>query len=174
MGEALELTFQQKNLEGPRLIELDSGPLQRTKRGGRSRSSLRWVLAQMPRAIRTRLRPATHPSGMIDSQGEPLEIGVTHRLNRIIGSSYQPHPLDAPGVLVRATLASEEMPGHDSSNGWGALFTPGLEVIQANGNHSSIISNENNLAELGEQINAVLDRREPPPSQRRCPLAASV
>jgi hypothetical protein len=52
------------------------------------------------------------------------------------------------------------LPGHDFTNGWGELFASGLEVIQGKGNHSSIVSDENNLADLGQQINAVLDRRE--------------
>jgi len=50
------------------------------------------------------------------------------------------------------------LPLQDHTNGWGGLFKQGLEVIQMEGDHISIIGDEQNAIAVGRQINAVLDR----------------
>ena len=53
----------------------------------------------------------------------------------------------------------ELLPGYDFTNGWGELFDEGFESVQASGDHSSIVHDEN-LPALARQINSVLDRYE--------------
>ena len=57
----------------------------------------------------------------------------------------------AAGVLVKAEPANaNERPyrEYDHALGWGALFTGGLDIVQANGNNISIIDIDENLAGL--------------------------
>ena len=61
-------------------------------------------------------------------------------------------------MLFRAEFPGEEiLPGYDFSNGWGGLFARGLEIVQAQGDHVSMVADEN-AAAFKRQINAVLDR----------------
>jgi amino acid adenylation domain-containing protein len=120
-----------------------------------------WLLAQAPRVLKSRLRKNQRPTSMLDSEAMPIEQSVLDDLNRIIGKSYNPQPLDASGVLIRAELPDERMlPDVDLTNGWHGLFATGLEVVQAKGNHWSIVSQDHDAAVLGLQIKAVLDRHD--------------
>jgi thioesterase domain-containing protein len=126
---------------------------------GKSGQLLWWMLLQAPRVIRSRVRKNRLPSSFVDSAGQSLDLSVVDSLRRIAGSTYNPQPLDASGALFRARLPNEEiLPEIDVTNGWGELFSRGLEVIQARGDHWSIVSSEQNLAELATQIDAVLDK----------------
>jgi len=116
-----------------------------------------WLCAQAPRVLKSRLRKNQRPTSMLDSQAVPIVQSVVDSLNRILGKSYDPQPLDASGVLIRAELPDQWMlPYVDNTNGWRDLFARGLEVVQAKGNHWSIVSQGSEA--LGLQINAVLDR----------------
>jgi len=126
---------------------------------GKSSRLLWWILLQAPRVIRSRARKNRLPSSFVDSAGQSLDLSVIDSLRRIAGTTYKPQPLDAPGVLFRAKLPNEKiLPEVDFTNGWGELFPRGLEVIHARGDHWSIVSNKQNLAELASQIDAALDR----------------
>jgi thioesterase domain-containing protein len=117
---------------------------------------------RVPGVMKSRLATSTFeaPSNLLDTQGIPLERALMRRLSRIAGESCHPRPLDAPGVLVRAKFPGEDwLPGHDFKSGWGELFTQGLEVVQARGEHVSMVADEN-AASLRRQINAVLDERD--------------
>jgi thioesterase domain-containing protein len=119
-----------------------------------------WLFAQAPRVLKSRLRKNQRPTSMLDSKAMPIEQSVLDDLNRIIGKSYNPQPLDTSGVLIRAELPDERMlPDVDLTNGWHGLFATGLEVVQAKGNHWSIVS-QHDAAVLGLQIKAVLDRHD--------------
>ena len=123
---------------------------------------LRWMLQRMPGGVKYRVMqmvsPVTLPSHMDNKDGVPFERSTLSRFLRIATLSFHPSPLDAPGALFRAEYPDEELlPGHDITNGWRDLFTRGLEIVQARGDHISIIADEN--AELfGRQVNTVLDR----------------
>ena len=126
---------------------------------GKSSRLIWWMLLQAPRVIRSRTRKNHLPSGFVDSAGQSLDLSVVDTLRRIAGTTYKPQPIDACGVLFRAKLPDEEiLPEVDVTNGWGKLFSRGLEVIQARGDHWSIVSNKQNLAELASQIDALLNR----------------
>ena len=123
---------------------------------------LRWLLARTPSAVKSRLALATSPFGMpsrmVDAEGVPFSHAVMNWFSRIAAKSFQPRPLDASGVLIRAEYPTDEvLPGYDLTNGWGGLFARGLEIVQAKGGHVSMVSDEN-AAALGRQINAALDR----------------
>jgi amino acid adenylation domain-containing protein len=128
---------------------------------GNSWRLLSWLLAQIPRVVKGQLAgtPAdARDSGMFDEEGMPIEVPVFFRFFRIIEKSFHPRPLDASGVLIRTKIPGEEMlPGQDLTNGWRDLFARGLEVVQAKGDHLSMLGDEN-VAALARQINAVLDR----------------
>ena len=105
-----------------------------------------WLAAQLPRVAKARLLSADL-SGMADSVGTPIEKSVYQGLVRLIGEAYIPLPLDARGVLFRAEFPGEEfLPGHDLSNGWGELFSGGLEIVQETGNHVTMLLEPNVIA----------------------------
>ena len=73
--------------------------------------------------------------------------------------SFDPRPLDAAGVLFRTTRPGEaDVAWSRLDNGWGGRFARGLEIVQAKGDHWSLVRDERNTAALAQQINAVLDR----------------
>ena len=49
------------------------------------------------------------------------------------------------------------LPGYDFTNGWGDLFARGLEIIEATGDHVSMVNDERNVAALARLINETLD-----------------
>jgi thioesterase domain-containing protein len=49
------------------------------------------------------------------------------------------------------------LPGLDFTNGWRDLFARGLEIVQATGDHVSMLDDENSAA-WARQINEALDR----------------
>jgi amino acid adenylation domain-containing protein len=125
---------------------------------------LRWLLARIPEEVKIRLLPADdlqrgrHLSGFFDKDGRPIGQAVIDRMARVAGRSWRPRPLDTAGVLFRAHFPGEDfLPGYDLANGWGDLFEQGLEIVQADGDHISMVVDEN-LAALARQINLVLDR----------------
>ena len=126
-----------------------------------------WLMARIPQMLKDRLHsvknrfsPEARPSGYLDKQGMPIDQTAIGRLARIAGRAWRPRPLDASGVLFRAKFPGEELlPGYDVTNGWGELFDRGLEIVQATGDHLSMVVDEN-LPALARQINSVLDRYE--------------
>jgi thioesterase domain-containing protein len=130
---------------------------------GNSWRVLRWLLARMPGVVKNRKNRLVHkasslPSRMDDNAGVPIQQIVINRFSRFASKTFHPRPLDASGVLIRAESWGDEMlPGHDLTNGWRDLFVRGLEIVQARGDHLSMVSDEN-AAALGRQINTVLDR----------------
>ena len=121
-----------------------------------------WVIAQIPGRMEHGAAGPQEPaplSGIADTEGRPIEWAVAKRLYRILGKSFHPRPLDASGLLFRATFPGEKtLPGHDFTNGWRNLFARGLNVVHATGDHMSIVHDEQHLAALAREINAVLDR----------------
>ena len=110
--------------------------------------------------VKNRFSPEARPSGFLDTQGGPVDQMAIDRLVYIAGRAWRPRPLDASGVLFRAKVPDEELlPGYDFTNGWGELFDRGLEIVQAAGDHSSMVVDEN-IRALARQINSVLDRYE--------------
>jgi hypothetical protein len=125
---------------------------------GNSWQLLWWLLAQMPRVVKTRLMRAARSANIVDIEGITVGEIVVSGMGSIIGKSFHPRPLDASGVLIRAKFPGvEKLPGHDFTNGWGNLFARGLDIIQAKGDHFSMVNNEN-IAALARQINALIDR----------------
>jgi amino acid adenylation domain-containing protein len=117
---------------------------------------LSWLLQRIPRAVSNRARPVSRPSGFLDESGRSVEIGVIARLVHLTRESWRPRPLDVWGILMRANGPGEEMlSDFDVSHGWRGLFRPGLKIVQAAGDHASMVSDEM-LPTLARQIKAVL------------------
>ena len=115
-----------------------------------------WLITQLPLVIKSRL-PSADLSGMADSVGTPIENSVYQNLVRLIGESFSPRPLYARGVLFKAEFPAEALfPGHDVGNGWGKLFSDGLEIIQETGNHLTMLL-EPNVTALGQHLHDALD-----------------
>ena len=111
-------------------------------------------------SVKNRLSPEAGPSGYLDWHSLPIDQRAIDRLAYIAGRTWRPRPLDALGVLFRTKAPNEELlPGYDFTNGWGGLFDRGLEIVQVEGDHWSMVGNEN-IAGLAWQINSVLDRYE--------------
>ena len=126
-----------------------------------------WLKARIPRMLKGRLHsvknrfsPEAHPSGYLDNQGMPIDQTAIDRFVRIAGRAWRPRPLDARGTLFRSSAPHVELlPGYDFSKGWRALFGRGLEIVQASGDHGSMVHDEN-IVGLARQINSVLNRYE--------------
>jgi amino acid adenylation domain-containing protein len=123
-----------------------------------------WLVVRVLGEIRGRLtrqdrfRRADRLSGFFDNQGVPIKQSTVNRLAAMAGKEWRPSPIDARGILFRARIPGEELlPGNDVTNGWGGLFAQGLEMVQASGDHVSMVIGEN-LEALARHINAVLDR----------------
>lgn len=117
-----------------------------------------WMFLQAPRLIRSRIRKNPLPSSFIDRAGEPLDLAFVASWMRVAGATYNPLPLDASAVLFRARLPNENiLPRVDFTNGWGGLFSRGLEIIQTRGDHWSIVGDDQSLAELVSQVDMVLE-----------------
>jgi thioesterase domain-containing protein len=121
---------------------------------------LRWLLARIPPIVKSRLSPpSTFLSGFLDETGMPIDANTIMRFSRIAAKSWHPRPIDTSAVLFRAKIPGEEMlPGHDLTNGWGDLFSRGLEVVQSPGDHVSMLMGDAHLTTVARQIKAVLDR----------------
>jgi amino acid adenylation domain-containing protein len=126
-----------------------------------------WVFGRMPGVIKHRLTrsanvtaSAPSPSVELDTEGNFLERGLATNLRRLIEKSFNPRPVDALGVLIRPENSGDEsLPGYDVTNGWGELFNRGLDVVQARGDHISMVTNENATA-FRRQINEVLSKHD--------------
>ena len=126
-----------------------------------------WLKARIPKMLKGRLQsakkyfsPEARPSGYLNKQGVPIDQTVIDRLVRVAARAWRPRPLDASGVLFRAKAPNEELlTGYDFSRGWRTLFDRGLEVVQASGDHWSMVGDAN-LPALARQINSVLDQYE--------------
>jgi thioesterase domain-containing protein len=120
---------------------------------------LRWLLLWTPRSVKSHLPHSTSLSGFYDNQGRPIDQEEMNRFSRMAVTSWHPRPIDALGVLIRAKFLGEEiLPGYDFAIGWSDLFAGGLEIVQATGDHVSMV--DGHVTTLVRQINAVLDRYE--------------
>ena len=112
---------------------------------------LLWLWARIPQMLKGRLHsvknrfsPEGRPSGFSIRRAGLVDQMAIDRLVYIAGRAWRPSPLDALGVLFRAKVPNEELlPGYDFTNGWGELFDRGLEIVQAAGDHSSMVVDEN-------------------------------
>jgi len=138
---------------------------------------LRWLLARTPNVVKNRLdklkkasSPGVDLTGYLDKEGVPIDEAVMSRLRYLAGRSWNPSPLEASGVLLRAKSPDEELlPGYDFANGWRNLFAHGLKIVQVAGDHHSMLDDEN-IAKLAQQIKAVLDQQEVVKTLRRVSL----
>ncbi|HEY1856005.1 amino acid adenylation domain-containing protein [Acidocella sp.] len=140
----------------------------------------RWLLRRIPDmtrhrfdlvrrrldALNNRSAPELRPSGYFDDEGIAIDASVMTRLTYLAARSWRRLPLDSSGVLIRAKNQHDMLPGRDPINGWGGLFTRGLEIVQTEGDHDSMF-NDANTAELARQLNLILDRYEPAGSPAR-------
>jgi thioesterase domain-containing protein len=131
----------------------------------------RWQIAEIRKAIKYRyeiscrrlhaarnhVMPVAKPSGYVDSNGKPIDMWYIHRLSALAGRSWRPRPLDTAGVLIRVKTRIDILPSYDRANGWRDLFANGLEIVQADGNHMSILTGDHAIS-LARQLNDVLDR----------------
>jgi amino acid adenylation domain-containing protein len=122
---------------------------------------LRWLLARIPHIVKSRIPSSTNLSGLsgsFDKNGMPIDTPTITRFTRIAAKSWHPHPIGTSAVLLRAKTPGEEMlPGHDLTNGWGDLFARGLEIVQAPGDHVSMML-DGHVMTVARQIKAVLER----------------
>jgi thioesterase domain-containing protein len=125
-----------------------------------------WLLRQLVRAGRAKLnrdppnRPPDDFTGFRDERGTFISSLILGRLYDNAVSTYKPRSLQASGILVRAEpFEANEKPyrDFDPSLGWGQLFTQGLEIIQATGDHLSMIERDENIVPLARELQRVLD-----------------
>jgi thioesterase domain-containing protein len=141
---------------------------------GDSSRLLLWLLGRIPQLMEhhlARLQTADDEnfSGTIDTNGNPVEWRFVEKFYRLVAKSFDPRPLDAAAVLLRARVeGKEQIPGYDFTNGWGGLFTGGIEILQATGDHLTMVHDERHLVPLAAQIDDLLgkDKRISEPTEK--------
>ena len=130
--------------------------------GYRLRSSwrvIRWFLATQKRKVWIFFNLGVVETGgltmRIDEQGVPLQWELLARLYADIHQRYRPRRLDSRGILFQAA-EGQGAQAVDASQGWGNLFSEGLEIILVPGDHLSMVG-EHNLT-LAREINEMLMR----------------
>jgi len=79
---------------------------------------------------------------------------------RAVVGTFAADRIPTSGVLIRAKVPGQQfLPRLDPTHGWGALFEGGVEIVDAAGDHFSLILNEQNLEIAAQRIRSVLDRR---------------
>jgi thioesterase domain-containing protein len=122
-----------------------------------SLSIVLWTLAVAGGSIKRRLienlsRNPGELTTKLDTLGRPMRWPLMKRLYDNSLRSYKLRRLDCRGVLIRADRA-EDCPAlnADKSLGWRDLFGKGLEIIQATGDHMTMMRGHphgQNLARL--------------------------
>jgi amino acid adenylation domain-containing protein len=132
-----------------------------------------WQVSSIPTAIGYRLDIISHrrqhtarneteadrPSGYFDSKSNPVGMWIVYRMAKLIGARWRPTSLDAKGVLIRAKADVDMLPGYDRAHGWRNLFSGGFEIIQSEGDHLSILTDQHAVF-LSEQIEVLLNRHD--------------
>jgi amino acid adenylation domain-containing protein len=126
---------------------------------------LLWLLAQMPRVVRTRVSMAKQRlqhgrplSPFLDKGGAAIEQEAVDRSLTAAARSFRPRPLDAAGALIRVKVPGEELlPGFDITHGWSGVFSRGFYVVETPGVHDNMHYGEN-LEALARRVNKLLDR----------------
>lgn len=130
-----------------------------------------WQISSIPTAIDyrkkvlSRRRQAANivdpqlaaPSGYVDSEGNPIDMWTVYRMAKLIGDSWRPRPLATRGVLIRGRALVDMLPGYDRAHGWSGLFRRGFDVVQAEGDHLTILTPQHSDI-LSAHIADVLDR----------------
>ncbi len=116
-----------------------------------------WFVRRLPIAVQRRLAVGNHLAGMLDASGNPVDPDKAKTWVHAVVKTFTPDPIAASGVLVRAKLPGEDLlPRHDRSRGWESLFLGSFEIIDAPGDHYSLIQNERNLEIMAGQIRDLL------------------
>ena len=105
-----------------------------------------WFLGRVPFALRRRVETGNHLAGMLDSGGRQIDPRVAKTWLSGVVRTFAANRIPTSGVLIRADLPGQRLlPRSDTTNGWGATFEGGVEVVQAPGDHFSLILDEQNL-----------------------------
>jgi amino acid adenylation domain-containing protein len=133
---------------------------------GRLRHSLAlaaWTAAQAPSAVRRRFSriafgaEVEEENGWFDEEGAPVKLTEMMQLFLSEDSSFDPSPIDARAVLFRTRRPGDGILSAERlDNGWGGCFTQGLQIVEVNGDHWTLVRDEQNAASLARRINAVL------------------
>lgn len=134
--------------------------------GGRIKSSLlilRWLIKETANKAMQDMRArfsAAELVGIRDENGRFIEAPIRDRIHNSVLETYVRRRMNAPGLLVRAeTLTESERPyrEYDPTLGWGDSFAGGLRIVQAKGNHLSMIEDDESMAAIAREANAVLE-----------------
>jgi thioesterase domain-containing protein/acyl carrier protein len=119
-----------------------------------------WFLGRLPVALGRRVETGNHLAGMLDSGGREIDPRVAKTWVRAVVGTFAADRIPTSGVLIRAKVPGQQfLPRLDPTHGWGALFEGGVEIVDAAGDHFSLILNEQNLEIAAQRIRSVLDRR---------------
>jgi thioesterase domain-containing protein len=129
--------------------------------------TLWWLLHEEGRLawleLNKRLAAGSEPllTGMRDDRGRFVVFPVLNRIYTNIYRTYVARTADTAGVLVKAQPVREGDKLYrkvDFAFGWRDLFSKGLGIVHARGNHIAMIEVDENLRMLASRINILLDR----------------
>ena len=135
-----------------------------------TRRMLRWVVGRLIRigwtgmGMRLADVVAVELTGMRDENGGFVDGKVLTRIYNKVFQTFEVGRVPTVGILVRArTSNNHERPYRelDPMLGWSKAFAGGLHVIDSNGEHLSMIEDEENLVALGHGVNERLDMIAP-------------
>jgi thioesterase domain-containing protein len=140
---------------------------------------VRWALGVTTRFVQRRFaESALNDPGelttKLDSLGRPMHWPLIERLYDNSLRSYTLRRLDCRGVLFRADR-SEDCPAAtaDVSLGWAGLFGRGFEIVQATGDHFTMMREPPHDQALARQMSQTLDRYCAEPAREAQAVAAS-
>ena len=97
---------------------------------------------------------------MLDSGGNQIDPRVAKTWVNAVVRTFTADRIPTCGVLIRASVPGQRLlPRLDPTHGWGALFEGGVEIVDAPGDHFSLILNEQNVEITALRIRGLLDRR---------------
>lgn len=110
----------------------------------------------------------------LDTLGRPMHWSRIERLYDNSLRSYVLRPIDCRGVLFRADR-SEDCPAAtaDLSLGWADLFGQDFEIVQASGDHFTMMREPPHDQALARQMSETLDRACAEPARQASAAAAS-
>ena len=153
--------------QAPAANDATEKPQSPAERLAMSLSIVKWALLEEARLLKrclveTTFRDPGKLTTKLDTLGRPMTWRLIERLYANSLRSYQRRRLDSRAAVFVADRAEDcPSPNVDMSLGWRDLFGKGLEIIQATGDHITLMRQHPHDLNLAQQMSELLERTSP-------------